>query len=242
MNTDKKSFILHLDMLSVIDGMTDEQAGRLFKAMRSYHMGSEVDLDAVTSMAFSFFKMQFDRDNEKYHNRVESNRSNGAKGGRPKKNKDLKTENPKNTVGYSKTQENPKNPSEPKKPDNDNVNDNDNDNVKDKEKTDRVDDAFNKFWSSYHKRQGKAQALKASRQAVKREKPETPDEFADMLIDDCRKRIESGQFGFDNLNASTYLNNNRWEDEIVTKSTEKSDDPWDDIWIPNWDTKTGRPR
>ena len=96
MNTDKKSFILHLDMLSVIDGMTDEQAGRLFKAMRSYHMGSEVDLDAVTSMAFSFFKMQFDRDNEKYHNRVESNRSNGAKGGRPKKNKDLKTENPKN--------------------------------------------------------------------------------------------------------------------------------------------------
>lgn len=82
-----------------------------------------------------------------------------------------------------------------------------------KEKEQRIEDAFNKFWISYHKKQGKAQALKAFKAAVKREGIKDLDEFSEMLITDCKERLSAKQFGFDNLNGATYLNNNRWEDE-----------------------------
>jgi hypothetical protein len=82
-----------------------------------------------------------------------------------------------------------------------------------KEKEQRIEDAFNKFWISYHKKQGKAQALKAFKAAVKREGIKEIEEFSEMLITDCKERISVKQFGFDNLNGATYLNNNRWEDE-----------------------------
>jgi len=35
----KKSFILHHDTLNVLDELTDEQAGKLFKAIFNYHIG-----------------------------------------------------------------------------------------------------------------------------------------------------------------------------------------------------------
>lgn len=82
-----------------------------------------------------------------------------------------------------------------------------------KEKEQCIEDAFNKFWISYHKKQGKAQALKAFKAAVKREGIKDFEEFSEMLITDCKERLSSKQFGFDNLNGATYINNNRWEDE-----------------------------
>lgn len=90
-----------------------------------------------------------------------------------------------------------------------------------KEKNDKeenkslIKDAFLQFWGCYHKKQGKAQAEKAFISAVKREGIKNIDDFTDMLIKDCKGRISFGQFGFDKLNASTYLNNNRWEDEVI---------------------------
>jgi hypothetical protein len=38
--------------------------------------------------------------------------------------------------------------------------------------------------------------------------------FANMLSTDIKKRIAVNQFGFDTLNPLTYLNNERWKDEI----------------------------
>ena len=93
---------------------------------------------------------------------------------------------------------------------------NDKNNKNDKEENKSlIKDAFLQFWGCYHKKQGKAQAEKAFISAVKREGIKNIDEFTDMLIKDCKGRISSGQFGFDKLNASTYLNNNRWEDEVI---------------------------
>lgn len=82
-----------------------------------------------------------------------------------------------------------------------------------KNKDQRIEDAFNKFWITYHKKQGKAQALRAFKAAVKREGIKDLEEFSEMLITDCKERLSAKQFGFDNLNGATYLNNNRWEDE-----------------------------
>jgi hypothetical protein len=111
----KTGFILHLDSLSVLDELTNEQAGILFKAIRDYNLGKEPELDFAMRMAFIPFKNQFERDLEKYNSTCERNRNNGAKGGRPKK----PTETQKTQMVFEK----------PKKADNKNDNDNNKENI-----------------------------------------------------------------------------------------------------------------
>ena len=110
----RKSFVLHLDVLSVLDDLDDEQAGKLFKAILANRKGEELELDTLTKIAMSPFKAQFDRDDEKYQNIVERNKTNGSKGGRPKN-----PEEPKKPSGISG------NPKEPRKADSDSDSDSD---------------------------------------------------------------------------------------------------------------------
>ncbi len=70
----RKSFILHHDSLNVLDDLTDDQAGLLFKAIKAYHLGDEFKLDTLTNIAMSPFRNQFDRDAVKYENLCEKNR------------------------------------------------------------------------------------------------------------------------------------------------------------------------
>ena len=44
--SDKKSFILYKDQKEVIDELTDEEAGKLFKAIYQYNDNKEVNLAA----------------------------------------------------------------------------------------------------------------------------------------------------------------------------------------------------
>lgn len=80
----RKSFLIYIDSLPVLDDLNDEQAGRLFKAISAYHNDVDLELDSLTKIAFSPFKSQFARDEEKYQKIVERNKNNGLKGGRPK--------------------------------------------------------------------------------------------------------------------------------------------------------------
>lgn len=84
MSIKRKSFLLHIDSLDVLDDLTDEQAGLLFKAMKAYHTGEEMQLDPITKVAFSFFKNQFARDQEKYEKTCEARAAAGSKGGKQK--------------------------------------------------------------------------------------------------------------------------------------------------------------
>tara|TARA_B100001063_G_C16779142_1_gene569404 strand:+ start:21428 stop:22075 length:648 start_codon:yes stop_codon:yes gene_type:complete len=84
MELKKKSFILHVDSLDVLSDLSDEQAGKLFKAMLAFHKGEDIELDPLTKMAFSFFKNQFIRDNEKYIKTCEARAQAGSKGGKQK--------------------------------------------------------------------------------------------------------------------------------------------------------------
>lgn len=103
----KNNFILYKDYKPHVDMLSDEQAGKLFKAIFEYVDGrTENDLDPLTKMAFSFIKSNLERDLIKYKNIVERNRANGKKGGRPPKE-----ENPNNPSGLSN------NPNKPKKAD-----------------------------------------------------------------------------------------------------------------------------
>ena len=60
----KKSFILHIDSLAILDEMTFEQKGILFDAIYKHQLGEEVSLEFSMKMAFAPFKNQFIRDNE----------------------------------------------------------------------------------------------------------------------------------------------------------------------------------
>lgn len=80
----RKSFIIHKDSLAVLDDLTDEQAGKLFRAIKSFHEGEEVNLDSLLKIAFSPFKNQFIRDNEKYQSTCEKRAAAGKAGGKAK--------------------------------------------------------------------------------------------------------------------------------------------------------------
>ena len=62
----RKSFLIHIDSLDILDDLTDEQAGQLFKAIRSHQTGETLELSPLVKIAFSPFKNQFNRDDEKY--------------------------------------------------------------------------------------------------------------------------------------------------------------------------------
>jgi len=115
--TKRKSFILHLDSLDVLDELSDEQAGMLFKAISAHHKGDDYTLNGLLNAVYIPFKNQFDRDEQKYQNICNRNKNNGLKGGRPKTQETQSV-----NLGSSG------NPNKPKKPDNDSKSDNDNKN------------------------------------------------------------------------------------------------------------------
>ena len=125
----KQSFVIHNLLYPSIEHLNNEDLGALFRASFLYHITGELpELTPTLSMAFSFFKTQFDYNSAKYQDViVVRNQKNGSKGGRPKKEKPLNN-NDKNKIKTQKTQwviKNPTNPHEPKKADNVNVNVND---------------------------------------------------------------------------------------------------------------------
>lgn len=85
----RKSFIIHMDSLVVLDSLTDEQAGQLFKKIYDYNKPKEPNETQITQsvnqiidLVFIPFKAQFDRDSAKYEAVCERNKKNGMMGGR----------------------------------------------------------------------------------------------------------------------------------------------------------------
>jgi len=181
----RKNLILHRAQLDPLNDLNFEQKGKIFDAIIQYQFeGKEPDLSDVLQMAFRFIKNQLDIDNQKYEDICKRNRNNGIKGGRPQKQK-----KPSGISG------NPKNPDEPKKPDNDNDNDNDNDLL------------FDRFWDLYDKKTGKAKSQKLWANLSKTEK-----ETILNHIPLYKSATPEKQF---RKNPETYLKNRAWEDEII---------------------------
>lgn len=125
---DKKSFVLYTDYSQHLALLADDERGRLFAAIFDYAgTGVLPQLNGPEKIAFSFIRAQMDRDADKYTDKCEKNRQNGAKGGRPLKAKEPgdNPHKPKETERLLQkptgTQRNPK------KHDTDNGNDTDTD-------------------------------------------------------------------------------------------------------------------
>lgn len=103
----KKSILLYTDTLRVLEELDDKQSGILFKCIKAFYEEDNDTLgimlrDPIIRVAFVPFRESFERNRTKYEAVCERNRKNGSNGGRPRKTKN-------NPVGFSETQNNPKN-------------------------------------------------------------------------------------------------------------------------------------
>ena len=80
MSEDVKSFVVYDDIEAVLDELTDEQVGQLFRGMVSYHSsGTDPKFTGVLKYVFIPIKQGIDRNTEKYEKRCERNRENANK-------------------------------------------------------------------------------------------------------------------------------------------------------------------
>lgn len=78
---DKNSFILYADQKEVIDKLTDEQAGKLMKAVYQYvDSGTMPELDTLLEIAMIPIKQKIDKNNEKWQEEKEKRSDAGKKG------------------------------------------------------------------------------------------------------------------------------------------------------------------
>ena len=77
---------------------------------------------------------------------------------------------------------------------------------------------FDSFWTFYPRKAGKD----AARKAWDKLRPEIP--IMQMIAENVKERVDKGEWRKDNqsfiLHASTYLNQKRWEDEVVDQQTQ----------------------
>ena len=78
----KNSFVLYCDVGQHLALLSDEDAGKLFKAVVWYaDTGATQELPPMAEMAFSFLRAQIDRDKEKWLTVREKRRIAGRAGG-----------------------------------------------------------------------------------------------------------------------------------------------------------------
>lgn len=184
----RKSFIVHHDSLEVINKLTDEQAGKLLKAIKAYQLGEDFEMDLMTDLVFTPFKSQFIRDDEKYQNIVNRNKNNGLKGGRPKTQTNPRE--PNKPSGLSG------NPKEPKKADS----------KSDSKSDSKEPSRFAEFWSMYGKKTGK--------DVCERKFNKLKESDVNKIFEVLPSYIASTPDVQYRKNPSTWLNQKCWEDEI----------------------------
>lgn len=102
----KKSFLIYIDSQELVYKLSDEEAGRLFKAMLEYNAtGNIPPLDRLLDTLFTSFKAQFDRDMDKWEEIKEKRSAAGKKGGAQKGNQNAKKQAKQASVCFDKQNE-----------------------------------------------------------------------------------------------------------------------------------------
>jgi hypothetical protein len=122
-NNSKNSFLLYVEQEELFNELSNEEAGKLIKAIYHYEKTGEIlPLNSVTRIIMISIKQALDRNRERYQKKLEANRINGQKGGRPKKNNPNKPKKPTGLNGLNKKpNETERLNKKPKKPDSDSV-------------------------------------------------------------------------------------------------------------------------
>ena len=111
LKSERPSFLIYKADYDSIKNLSDQNLGKLFRAIFEYHNDKELKLEPEVQMALNFLKKQFQLDHIKWVKKVTAQRANGEKGGRPKSSVgvDSEEEKPNQSHGYFK------NPTKPKK-------------------------------------------------------------------------------------------------------------------------------
>lgn len=97
----KESFIIYKSFWKPISRLSDEQLGRLFRAICLYQTGETPDVADDIVIAYEFFINQFNIDERKYEEYIEAQRASGKKGAsaRYDKTDDVNAEDDSDTDG-----------------------------------------------------------------------------------------------------------------------------------------------
>ena len=200
----KKSFLLYNSYSEQFELLTDEQLGKLIRGIFTYTDSGKIpELDSVSKMAFSFMKSQVDRDTLKWEEqkrqRSEAGRKGGIKSGKTRRSKTKQNEAPLQSAKQNEA--------------NEAVDVDVNVDVNVNKHTEQ----FEEFWKLYPK---------------KRDKKKARDKYVRLLKKkDIHEQILEGLKGhlplWDELEEqfipypTTWLNGERWNDEIETKRKPK---------------------
>lgn len=101
----KKKVIVYTDWITQFKDLTDEEAGKLIKHFFEYVNDLNPQSDRLIELLFNPIKATLKRDLEAWESKQQTNKENGLKGGRPKK--EITEINPNNPNGFLITQNNP---------------------------------------------------------------------------------------------------------------------------------------
>ncbi|PTO69287.1 helix-turn-helix domain-containing protein [Vibrio splendidus] len=96
--------------------------------------------------------------------------------------------------------------------------------IKNKQKnSSELESCFERLWAAFPTKKSKKNSL-AKFKSIVTAQSEPPEVFTNMLCQDVENRVANRQFGFDKLHLTTYLNQERWNDdhEINHSSTAQS--------------------
>lgn len=198
MAENKKSFVLYSDSQGLVNQLPDEVAGRLLKHIYAYvNDENPISDELLLNIAFEPIKMQLKRDLIKWENQLEQRRNAGLKSAEVRKRNSTTV----NERSISST-------------DNVNVNDNVSVTVNDndillKKETKRECFTFDEFWSLYPKKVAKEICGKKYESLSANDKQKIKETLPNFILHKPFK-------DYTHPNPSTYLNQKRWNDEIIT--------------------------
>jgi len=210
-----KSFVLYTEYYQHISHLSDNDLGKLFRAIFNYIIdGKKPTEKGSVTMAFSFIKTDIDNNIEKYRNICERNKTNGNKRKKKKKASGGNSE-AKKATGLS---------GKPNAYDNDSDNDNDNDSDN-KNKKDIYTDNFLEFYNSYPRKLDKKKAFNAFKKCIKTTNLEKIIQGLENYKRDIIKNKTETQFI---KHPTSWLNAGSWESEydtLVKKPIKRKEDP-----------------
>ena len=186
-----KDFLpLFLDFNENTQDLSDDQCGRLIRALVDYANGKDYFLEGTEMIAFRFLKGSIDRNERLSAKRAEA----GSKGGK------------QTQANASKNKQTEANASKDKQKCINTNNDNKTNNDK------NTDNRFERFWSVYPRHVSKTEAKR------KFEKLNPDEELLETMIRAVEVQKKSDQWTRDNgqyiPHPSTWIHQRRWEDDV----------------------------
>lgn len=196
-------FFCQDEYLAKIKKLTDEEVGRLFRALMDYHANGVIaELDGRESIAFDFIREDIDKSEVAYQKKCEQASENRRKGLINKTTDDNVRQRP--STDDNGSDHNNKNKI----------------NIKDNKKD--ITDRFDRFWAAYPRHTAKQTALNSFI------KVNPDEELLAVMLKAITEQKCSDQWSRDNgqfiPHPATWLNQRRWEDEVRTGKTVKAQD------------------